>query len=145
MIVIDFDLRDGSDQYVKQRARAAKEVYFKEIALAGFERMETKRTPSLARNFYAEFRRLDIKPSLARTAAAEEMEFSIEGMRCENCVNAVTASLEAIPGVKSVEVSLKAKKATVVADLALVSPAKIEKAVQDAGFAVKTVAGTRDK
>ena len=58
MIVIDFDLRNDSGEYVKQRARAAKEVYFKEIASAGFERTETKQAPSFARSFYAEFRRL---------------------------------------------------------------------------------------
>ena len=59
MIVIDLDLRSDSGDLVKRRARAAKEVYFREIASAGFELIETKGAPTLADNFYAEFRRGD--------------------------------------------------------------------------------------
>jgi copper ion binding protein len=146
MIIIDFDLRSDSGEYVKQRARAAKEVYFKEIASAGFQRTETKQAPSFASNFYAEFRRVDVKPSVARAAGVKKVEFSVEGMRCERCASKITAALGAISGVKSVEVSLEAKKATVEADLALVSIAKIEKTVEDAGFMAKAIAaGSSEK
>ncbi len=42
LVIIDFDLRKDSDKFVKKRARAAKEVYFREIAAAGFEQVATK-------------------------------------------------------------------------------------------------------
>ena len=54
-------------------------------------------------------------------------------MSCEGCVNSVTSALKAVPGVKSVEVSLKDKKATVVvADK--VSSQTIEDTVAKAGY-----------
>ena len=62
LIVIDFDLQKNSGDFVKQRARAAKEVYYQEIATAGFKQIETKNTPILKDNFYAEFRRVDRQP-----------------------------------------------------------------------------------
>ena len=67
----------------------------------------------------------------ARTT--QTREFAIEVDRsCEGCVDTVTTALKAIPGVTSVEVSLKDKKATVVADR--VSSQTIEDAVAKAGY-----------
>ena len=62
LVIIDFDLRKDSSDFVRQRARAAKEVYFREIAAAGFEQIGTKNAPTIKDNFYAEFRRLESKP-----------------------------------------------------------------------------------
>ena len=62
LVIIDFDLRKDSSDFVKQRARAVKEVYFREIAAAGFEQIDTKNAPTIKDNFYAEFRRLESKP-----------------------------------------------------------------------------------
>jgi ubiquinone/menaquinone biosynthesis C-methylase UbiE len=62
LIIIDFDLRKDSGDFVKQRARAAKEVYNREIAAAGFEQIDAKNAPAIKDNFYAEFRRVDSKP-----------------------------------------------------------------------------------
>ena len=61
-------------------------------------------------------------------------EFAIEGMACEGCVSTITSAIKAIPGVKSVEVSLKAKKATVLAADSQVSSQKIEDAISSAGY-----------
>ena len=61
LIIIDFDLRKDSSEFVKQRARAAKEVYYREIAAAGFELIDTKHAPAIKDNFYAEFRRIERK------------------------------------------------------------------------------------
>jgi ubiquinone/menaquinone biosynthesis C-methylase UbiE len=58
LVVIDFDLRANASDFVKQRARAAKEVYYREITAAGFELIETKKAPTIKDNFYAEFRRI---------------------------------------------------------------------------------------
>ena len=62
LVIIDFDLRKDSSEFVKQRARAAKEVYYREIAAAGFEQIDTKDAPTIKDNFYAEFRRVERKP-----------------------------------------------------------------------------------
>jgi len=59
MILIDFDLRKDASEYVRQRARAPKEVYFREIAAAGFELIDTKDVPGIRDNFYAEFQRVE--------------------------------------------------------------------------------------
>lgn len=62
LVIIDFDLRKESRKFIKQRARAPKEVYLREIAEAGFEPIETKSAPTIEDNFYAAFRRIERKP-----------------------------------------------------------------------------------
>lgn len=47
LIIIDFDLRQDSSDFIKERARASKEVYFREIAAAGFEPSEIRRRARL--------------------------------------------------------------------------------------------------
>jgi len=74
LVVIDFDLRKDSNDFVKQRARAAKEVYYREIAAAGFEQIDTKNAPTIKDNFYAEFRRLESKPQAQPAAATNRSE-----------------------------------------------------------------------
>lgn len=67
-------------------------------------------------------------------AAKAGRTFSVEGMSCEGCVSGVTKALEALPGVRSVDVSLEEKRATVDADAALVSDGDIEAAIAKAGY-----------
>jgi ubiquinone/menaquinone biosynthesis C-methylase UbiE/copper chaperone CopZ len=62
LIIIDFDLHKGSSEFVKQRARAPKEDYFREITSAGFKILDVKNTPAIQDNFYAEFQRLEGNP-----------------------------------------------------------------------------------
>ena len=57
LVLVDFDLHKDSSEFVKRRARAPKEVYFREIAAAGFRLIDEKDEPAIADNFYAEFRR----------------------------------------------------------------------------------------
>jgi len=71
LVIIDFDLRKDSGEFVKQRARAAKEVYYREIATAGFELIDTKDAPAIKDNFYAEFRRIERKPQAQPTTATD--------------------------------------------------------------------------
>ncbi len=59
LVIIDFDLRKDSSEFVKQRARAAKEVYYGEITAAGFQLIEKNGAPAIRDNFYAEFRRVE--------------------------------------------------------------------------------------
>ena len=67
----------------------------------------------------------------------ETREFAIEGMSCEGSVNNITSSLKVVPGVKSVDVSLKDKKATVSA--AGVPNQTIEDIVSKAGYKAQLI------
>ena len=71
LVVIDFDLRKDSGEFIRRRARAAKEVYYRELTAAGFELMETKDAPAIKDNFYAEFRRIERKPQAQPTTATD--------------------------------------------------------------------------
>jgi copper chaperone CopZ len=75
--------------------------------------------------------------------AVETREYAIEGMSCEGCAATITATLKAVPGVQSVQVSLQDKKATVVADSSQVSPQTIEDAVGKAGYKAHLIAAAR--
>jgi ubiquinone/menaquinone biosynthesis C-methylase UbiE len=57
LVVIDFDLRKDSSEFVRARARAPKEVYFREITSAGFEHVPMKSPVVLKDNFFEVFRR----------------------------------------------------------------------------------------
>ncbi len=59
LVIIDFDLQENSSEFVKRRARAEKEVYFREIVAAGFELIETKTAPVITDHFYASFRKVE--------------------------------------------------------------------------------------
>ena len=59
LVIVDFDLRENSTEFVKQRARAAKEVYYREITAAGFKLVETKDAPTIQDHFYAAFRKAE--------------------------------------------------------------------------------------
>ena len=59
LVIIDFDLRKNSSEFVRQRTRATKEVYCREITAAGFKLLETKDAPALKDHFYAAFRKIE--------------------------------------------------------------------------------------
>jgi ubiquinone/menaquinone biosynthesis C-methylase UbiE len=71
LVVVDFDLRLNSSEFVKQRARAPKEIYCGEITAAGFEAIDRKDAPTIQDNFYTEFRRLE-RGRQAQPAAAKD-------------------------------------------------------------------------
>lgn len=57
--LIDFDRREDSSEFIRNHARAPKEVYFQEITAAGFELVPTPEAPPLRENFFAVFRKVD--------------------------------------------------------------------------------------
>ena len=61
------------------------------------------------------------------------VELTIEGMHCMKCVAKTKAALEAVPGVRNVEVSLEEGKATLEAGM-VANNAKLIAAVEGAGF-----------
>jgi len=58
----------------------------------------------------------------------------ISGMTCAHCAQAVTRSLQAVPGVASVEVDLAQAMARVTGEA---DPARLIKAVQDEGYGAR--------
>ena len=70
----------------------------------------------------------------AEKGDTDMIELKIEGMMCEHCVGRVKAALEAVDGVKTVEVSLKRKTATVSGSA---DYAALVAAVEKAGYKAK--------
>jgi copper chaperone len=64
----------------------------------------------------------------------ETVELKIEGMTCEGCVSSLTRTLQGVPGVKKVEVSLGEGKAQVTYDPAKTAVAALKHAVERAGY-----------
>ena len=60
--------------------------------------------------------------------------FTVEGMSCEGCVGTVTAALEGLPGVESVQVSLAGKQAVVVGPPGQVTEQAVIAAIEEAGY-----------
>jgi copper chaperone len=61
-------------------------------------------------------------------------DLKIEGMTCEGCVKSVTRTLQGVPGVEKVEVSLGEGKAEVTYDPARTAVAELKRAVERAGY-----------
>ncbi len=57
VVVIDFDKNPGASAFIKEHARAEKEVYFQEFAAAGFVQERIDNPPSFRENFTARFRK----------------------------------------------------------------------------------------
>lgn len=65
----------------------------------------------------------------------DAVKIGVEGMTCGGCVLSVEKALGRVPGVKKVTVSLEKKEAVVEGDA--LDRARLEGAVQDAGYDVR--------
>lgn len=61
--------------------------------------------------------------------------YTVVGMTCGHCVNAVTEEVSAVPGVSTVDVDLESGGLTVTGD-APVDEAAVRAAVEEAGYSV---------
>ena len=66
----------------------------------------------------------------------EKTLFSVEGMSCSHCENAVKQSVGALNGVHAVDISLKDKTVSVEDDASKVSPDAIKQEIEDQGYDV---------
>ena len=66
----------------------------------------------------------------------EKTLFSVEGMSCSHCENAVKQSVGALNGVHAVDVSLKDKTVSDEYDTSKVSPDAIKQEIEDQGYDV---------
>lgn len=60
----------------------------------------------------------------------------VEGMSCENCVNAIETNVNELNGVSTVDVTLDAGEVSVEFDEAKVSLDQIKETIEDQGFDV---------
>ena len=60
--------------------------------------------------------------------------YTVEGMSCQHCVNAITSEVGQVPGVGEVQVDLEAGTVTVTGEQ--VDDAAVRAAVDEAGYAV---------
>ena len=67
-----------------------------------------------------------------------ETTLSVPDMRCEGCTERVTNVLERLKGVRSADVSLEDKMATVELEDGTVTFDDLKAAVENAGYAVKS-------
>ncbi|MGV3516660.1 heavy-metal-associated domain-containing protein [Luteitalea sp.] len=63
----------------------------------------------------------------------------IDGMSCGHCIKAVTMALQEVPGVDVKDVTVG--QARIEADEAVVTPAQLTAAIEEAGFALVSAAG----
>lgn len=61
--------------------------------------------------------------------------YTVVGMTCGHCVNAVTEEVSAVPGVSTVDVDLESGGLTVTSDTP-VDEAAVRAAVEEAGYSV---------
>ncbi len=70
----------------------------------------------------------------AAVAADQTCVIKVNGMTCNGCASKIKSALENIEGIKSAEVSLASRSATVVYDDAVVNQDKMIKTVDDLGY-----------
>ena len=68
------------------------------------------------------------------TQTAQQLTYSVPDVSCGHCRAAISAEVEKLPGIASVEVDLQAKRVTVVGGE--VDDAAIRGAIDEAGFDV---------
>ena len=68
--------------------------------------------------------------------ATETIRLNVEGVSCQHCVKAVKASVGAVAGVETVDVSLEKKLVTVGYDPAKAGLPALKAAIEDAGYTV---------
>lgn len=64
----------------------------------------------------------------------ERAELSIQGMTCENCVNGITGSMNAVPGIEQIAVDLESASATVQFDPGAITAGQIAERITRMGF-----------
>lgn len=68
------------------------------------------------------------------TATAQQLSYSVPDVSCGHCRAAITAEVEKVPGVASVDVDLQAKRVTVAGES--VDDTAVRAAIDEAGFEV---------
>ena len=73
------------------------------------------------------------KPSDAEVAG-DQVVFAVRGMHCDGCAQAITEAVQALPGVKSAEVSFADKRAVIVPMKGGFDPEAVLAAIRKMGY-----------
>ena len=73
---------------------------------------------------------------IVQTGALTSIEFSVEGMTCKGCENAIAGSVNKLMGIACVEASHTDANAIVTFDTTVVSMGEIDEAIATAGYVV---------
>jgi copper chaperone CopZ len=71
---------------------------------------------------------------MTMSLSAEQLTYSVPGMSCSHCRAAITAEVEQLAGVTSIEVDLRTKRVSVAGDE--LDDAAIRAAIDEAGYDV---------
>ena len=63
---------------------------------------------------------------------AQQLTYSVPGMSCGHCRGAISAEVERVPGVGSVDVDLDAKRVTVIGEV--IDDTAVRAAIDEAGY-----------
>jgi copper chaperone CopZ len=66
--------------------------------------------------------------------AGDQLVFAVRGMHCDGCAQAITEAVQAVPGVKSVEVSFADKRAVIVPTKAEFDPEAVLAVIKKMGY-----------
>ena len=66
--------------------------------------------------------------------AGDQVVFPVRGMHCDGCARAITEAIQAIPGVKSAEVSFADKRAVIVPTKGGFDPEAVLTAIKKMGY-----------
>jgi copper ion binding protein len=72
--------------------------------------------------------------TMTMSLTIEQLTYSVPGMTCDHCVAAITAEVEQLAGVTSVDVDLPAKRVSVAGDE--LDDAAVRAAIDEAGYDV---------
>jgi len=73
---------------------------------------------------------------IVQSGALTSIEFSVEGMTCEGCENAIAGSVNQLLGIACVEASHTEANTIVTCDTTVVSIGEIDEAIASAGYVV---------
>lgn len=76
------------------------------------------------------------EPTVVAVANATN-QFTITGMHCDGCAKGIAAELKRTTGVASASVTFSNQLATVVCDTNQITPARLVKVVEEAGYKAK--------
>lgn len=74
------------------------------------------------------------KPAAATAASDAVVTIPVSGMTCGGCVDKVTGKLQAVTGVKKVDVNLEKRRARITFDAGKVTPKALAGVIKDAGY-----------
>ena len=84
--------------------------------------------------------------STAAGAADKQVTVLVDGMTCPSCAASIEKHLMMLSQVRSVDISLAKRSVTIfLKDGSTITDSEIFKAIQDAGYKVKSISGTSDK